>query len=654
MKKAIIKSLSTFLLLVGVFILTLYITFSWFNQAYIFPNHIIGKTRGAYFQSGNGTSEDPYIISTSHHFYNLSYLQNLGMFNDKKYYFKVADRYGNPTIIDFSDSKVLPTHKTIQPIGTFDYQFKGEFNGNNSVLKSYIVDGTEKQDIGTFGYVATGAMITNLFLNSPNIISNPTENLSTTELHYHNNLNVATGYIAGHLDEGAIVQYVYVIAPTITSLSNAFPNRTQYGLIGYTEADNGHIPGGPRDEPYHFRFDASVAGSKLSGAIDTFGGSYYVHGTTKLLNTVITKGSNKNVTIIGPTKNETGPAYSLSSLIISADGNSNPEYLYTHMKDNNFAIETTEGSYNREYIDLVGVLEFKFLSVDSYEFNIVPTRSFIVPDYDTEFIPTNYPISIILYVKPTNNKNNLGTIKASYSNASGNLQYNSGWSEATYLGDRDPSTKTNANRIVFTASTTGESMKASDAFTAVKKNDAGQMIVVNPEEIHPDFYVFILSNTNGTSKINWLDFKYTPPTLDDKLLTAISEVDFITESEIDLLKVSQENKATYAYSYVNFGYEITENQKLNITPTKTTETIINEDETETKVDFFTFNITYLISDSTYFYIDIINVLQRNIVIVVKNEQTGIEKQCASITDKIIEIKVDNNSVIVNGIPLDGT
>ena len=50
----------------------------------------------AYFYSGTGTEDDPYVINTSNHLYNLAWLQNAGVFGNTVTYFKLADANGNP------------------------------------------------------------------------------------------------------------------------------------------------------------------------------------------------------------------------------------------------------------------------------------------------------------------------------------------------------------------------------------------------------------------------------------------------------------------------------------------------------------------------------------------------------------------------------
>lgn len=58
-------------------------SFSWFtNRNSISNTKISGKTAGAYYASGKGTEDDPYILNKPRHVYNLAWLQYMGTYND--------------------------------------------------------------------------------------------------------------------------------------------------------------------------------------------------------------------------------------------------------------------------------------------------------------------------------------------------------------------------------------------------------------------------------------------------------------------------------------------------------------------------------------------------------------------------------------------
>ena len=113
-----------------------------------------------YFFAGNGQEATPYEIVSPVHLYNLSRLQNLGVF-PKKTYFRVGHVFetgespkcinivdGNPvydTVLDMSGV-------TIRPIGNEATPFFGTFDGRGIIIENLTVEGNP-EDIGMFGYV---------------------------------------------------------------------------------------------------------------------------------------------------------------------------------------------------------------------------------------------------------------------------------------------------------------------------------------------------------------------------------------------------------------------------------------------------------------------------------------------------------------------
>ena len=80
---ALIKKYIAILLILAVLIGALQYSFSWFIRPLNFtmPGDIGGSTEVSYFESGDGSSEKPYVISSPVHLYNLAWLQYLGYFN---------------------------------------------------------------------------------------------------------------------------------------------------------------------------------------------------------------------------------------------------------------------------------------------------------------------------------------------------------------------------------------------------------------------------------------------------------------------------------------------------------------------------------------------------------------------------------------------
>ena len=123
-----------------------------------------GSIFTTYFHCGTGTQNDPYVITRPQHLYNLTMLyQKLNGFDSTSAYFQIGydlnndgdlEVYGeNDHILDMS------SYTNFVPIGTYNHQFKGIFNGNNFIIDNLTVVGQEESDVGIFGYVTDDAEV---------------------------------------------------------------------------------------------------------------------------------------------------------------------------------------------------------------------------------------------------------------------------------------------------------------------------------------------------------------------------------------------------------------------------------------------------------------------------------------------------------------
>ncbi len=122
-------------------------TFAWFAEHTLndpVDVNINGSASPYHYASGTGTSEDPYLIRDPIHLYNLAWLQYLGTYNkdenedgaiDRQWYFKLSD--------DIPASGLDMSGYTLPPIGTEDYPFIGNFNGNNKKIVNLITSNNE-------------------------------------------------------------------------------------------------------------------------------------------------------------------------------------------------------------------------------------------------------------------------------------------------------------------------------------------------------------------------------------------------------------------------------------------------------------------------------------------------------------------------------
>lgn len=136
----------------------------------------------SYFHCGNGTKEDPYVITRPRHLYNLSRLQSLGVFSEKKYFQlgydldgdgKKYEFYSSDTGPETSDvldmSKISNSGYEITNIGNEANPFYGEFEGMGLEITGLTVH-SDLEDSGLFGYVASRGVVKNLILDNVTIV----------------------------------------------------------------------------------------------------------------------------------------------------------------------------------------------------------------------------------------------------------------------------------------------------------------------------------------------------------------------------------------------------------------------------------------------------------------------------------------------------
>lgn len=140
MKKGII----IFLIVTAVLLSLTASTLAWLVRSNIvtFPESF-GSAQASYFGGGDGTKNDPYIITQPVHLYNLAWLQYLG-------YFNMCENFNNghtqsyfrlDASIDMSNIRTA-----LPPIGTAEYPFVGKFDGNGHIISNLTVSNS-KNDI---------------------------------------------------------------------------------------------------------------------------------------------------------------------------------------------------------------------------------------------------------------------------------------------------------------------------------------------------------------------------------------------------------------------------------------------------------------------------------------------------------------------------
>lgn len=138
--KKVVHTICIFLSLAFAFVA---VTFCWFSRGELLNfRKDFGSAKASYFGGGDGSSEEKaYVISSSTHFYNLAWLQYLGYFNAAgganngrlQSYFKLTKN------IDMSELQRNGTVSALPPIGTEQYPFIGNFNGNGHKIDKVFV-----------------------------------------------------------------------------------------------------------------------------------------------------------------------------------------------------------------------------------------------------------------------------------------------------------------------------------------------------------------------------------------------------------------------------------------------------------------------------------------------------------------------------------
>ena len=259
-------------------IAVIFSSIAWFNTKTTIDNtsqldHLGGESDGAYFGGGDGTtSSSAYIISTPRHLYNLAWLQYLGWFNGNDN----GATQGNsnatlPTVYFKVTADLDMTGWTLPPIGTTQYPFIGNFNGQGHVISNLATINsaninhynkvptpvrsantvTNVNIVGFFGVV--GEINNNIpaaYSTAANQVYNFKLNTYTAKSYTANTLiGMAAGYVNGTLSNVGITgtsdvdvsnqttsNYSYTYGTGQSAVTKTFTNISNYGVVGYAEA----------------------------------------------------------------------------------------------------------------------------------------------------------------------------------------------------------------------------------------------------------------------------------------------------------------------------------------------------------------------------------------------------------------------------------
>mgnify|MGYP007059448294 CR=1 FL=1 len=148
------------------------------------------------FSGGNGTSGDPYQITTPDELQSLN--NYLGSGHSGKY-FKVMNDL-NLSVSPYN------TGNGWTPIGSSSNRFYGKFNGNYKTITGLFINTPSSTYRGLFGYIASGAIVENTLLTDVNVTASSYdgalagENDGTVQ-----NAGVIGGTVVGGMRTGGLV-----------------------------------------------------------------------------------------------------------------------------------------------------------------------------------------------------------------------------------------------------------------------------------------------------------------------------------------------------------------------------------------------------------------------------------------------------------------
>lgn len=262
------KNILLLLSIIAISITTIASVFAWYVSSVGIIQDLSDKKLAAnasYYESGTGTESDPYIISNARHLYNLAWLQDLGYYDDKIYYFKLKND------IDMSNLK-LGTASSASPIpaiGIDKHPFVGVFDGNGKTISNLYVASNfassncitpsriilQEHNDDTFN-TTTNNIVSNyngLFgvikkfsdsSTSESTSESKVTNFTIAKAKIESSQNTLVGYICGYVNSNlskvGVANSNLTLASSVTHY-NSYP-ISKYGLVGdYNDASSGGI-----------------------------------------------------------------------------------------------------------------------------------------------------------------------------------------------------------------------------------------------------------------------------------------------------------------------------------------------------------------------------------------------------------------------------
>lgn len=284
-KKNFIALIAVFLVLTMSLAAFFPMAYAWFVNPTRSNANVGGNIKGSYFEDGDGTKNNPYIIARPIQLYYLAWLQNIGYFNResseegeegtvRQFYFQMQgfdyQRNGISSDGTVKDGIFDMSSYRLPPIGTTQHPFVGYFDGNGCVIDGLTVinqfiesDNAPKestptvgtQALGFFGVVGTyngtaGTLgtgvdaltydtddneVTNFILSGLTVDSQDPNGKQTL-------VGLAAGYVNGSVTKVGVSDGTITVGLTeagvmgpIAEVGNG--NESDFGLVGYCTAE---------------------------------------------------------------------------------------------------------------------------------------------------------------------------------------------------------------------------------------------------------------------------------------------------------------------------------------------------------------------------------------------------------------------------------
>lgn len=226
-------------------LITTSFSFAWFLGATTEVNieSASGGVISQYFHCGDGSENNPYVITRPVHLYNLTRLyEDLEGFAEENNHFQLGYDLDNDDDLEFysyDDSGVyqdsysnelnMNYYENFTPIGSEENPFGGTFDGSNLTIDNLNISSEGVSDIGVFGYVTESATVKDLYINN---LSIDTSN-AIANAHNTHDTNAYVGYIAGHIDNARSFTNTYVNNCNI--YGNSVLTKNDWGYFGKCE-----------------------------------------------------------------------------------------------------------------------------------------------------------------------------------------------------------------------------------------------------------------------------------------------------------------------------------------------------------------------------------------------------------------------------------